>query len=787
MSRFRNSVICLIALALVSTSLSGVYAQTRSAERHAMVEGRVLDPDGLGVPGVTLQLDGGNLPAPRQAVSEGADGAFRFEGVPANGEYTLSAGGTGIYQPARIRVSATGEGPTRVDVRLSLGFSEEVTVTEAREGRLKKETPATVDTVDRELIEELKPTHPGQVMSQVPGVWVNTTGGEGHQTAIRQPLTTSPVYLYLEDGVPTRSTGFFNHNALYEVNVPAAEGIEVTKGPGSALYGSDAIGGVVNVVTRGALGPPAFSFNGEAGGHGWLRGMVGGSARSGLNGVRADLNLTHTDGWRDATGYDRQTGTLRWDRVAASGSAWKTMLAFSNIDQQTAGSSALQEDDYLSIPTRNLTPISFRDVQAVRVSTEYQRVMGGTSLNVIPYFRYDTMGLLANWTLNFDPTVSDTSNTSYGVLAKVRRSSPRWRTDVVAGVDFDFSPGGRVENVIVPQTVRTPNNKRIFQSYNDGPLIYDYDVTYAGISPYAQVDFSPVSRLRVNLGLRFDTASYDYEDNLTTPVTPRYLRPEDAVRRYTHLSPKLGMTYQFTDELNAFASYRHAFRTPSEGQLFRQGSARNTIDLEPVKADNYEVGLRARPSKSVSFEASVYRLVKNDDILSFRDPFDGLTQNVNAGQTLHQGVELGVSVAPASWIRAAANYSRAKHTYEEWVVDPLAGIDYSGREMETAPANLANVYVTLMPGSRFTASAEVSHIGNYWMDAPNTQTYGGHTLVNLRGQVSLTRQIAVFARVLNLTDRLYAESSSFTIQRGREFAPGMPRTGYVGLTLDWKR
>jgi outer membrane receptor protein involved in Fe transport len=79
---------------------------------------------------------------------------------------------------------------------------------------------------------------------------VNVTGGEGHQTAIRQPLTTSPVYLYLEDGIPTRSTGFFNHNGLYEVNLPMAGGIEINKGPGSALYGSDAIGGVVNVLTR---------------------------------------------------------------------------------------------------------------------------------------------------------------------------------------------------------------------------------------------------------------------------------------------------------------------------------------------------------------------------------------------------------------------------------------------------------------------------------------------------------------------------------------------------------
>lgn len=91
-------------------------------------------------------------------------------------------------------------------------------------------------------------------MGQIPGVAVAVTNGEGHTTAIRHPFTTNPVYLFLEDGIPIRSTGFFNHNALYEINIPQSGGIEVIRGPGTALYGSDAIGGVINVLTRP---PPA--------------------------------------------------------------------------------------------------------------------------------------------------------------------------------------------------------------------------------------------------------------------------------------------------------------------------------------------------------------------------------------------------------------------------------------------------------------------------------------------------------------------------------------------------
>src|SRR5690606_16790910 len=127
----------------------------------------------------------------------------------------------------------------------------------------------------------------------------------------------------------------------------------------------------------------------------------------------------------------------------------------------------------------------------------------------------------------------------------------------------------------------------------------------------------------------------DYRDRLDTTPTARHQRPADAVRRFTRPTPKLGVTYHVSDLVNVFASYRDAFRAPSEGQLFRQGTARNTIDLEPVKARNLEGGVRLGRTLAWHADASVYRLVKQDDILSFRDPLDGATQAVNAGETDH--------------------------------------------------------------------------------------------------------------------------------------------------------
>lgn len=61
------------------------------------------------------------------------------------------------------------------------------------------------------------------------------TNGEGHTTAIRQRFTTAPLYLFLEDGLPIRAAGFFNHNALYEINLPMAGRVGVIRAPAARL------------------------------------------------------------------------------------------------------------------------------------------------------------------------------------------------------------------------------------------------------------------------------------------------------------------------------------------------------------------------------------------------------------------------------------------------------------------------------------------------------------------------------------------------------------------------
>ncbi len=655
-----------------------------------------------------------------------------------------------------------------------------VTITGTKEAQPVAETAASVGVIDSDAIAELKPGHPSEIMGTIPGVHVNVTGGEGHMTAIRQPITTSPVYLYLEDGIPTRSTGFFNHNALYEINLPQAGGIEVTKGPGTALYGSDAIGGVINVMTRPAPLKPEAEVTAEVGDHGWNRLLISGGNTRGDDGIRADLNITSTDGWRDATEYDRQSGTVRWDRFLTSGATLKTVITASNIDQQTAGTSRLSKEDYLNNPTKNKTPISLRKVEALRISSAYEKEDDNTLLSITPYARYNSMELLPNWSLTFDPQHYTTENHSLGLLTKYRIDFTPMRTRLIVGVDIDHSPGSRDENEI--NATRTNG---IFTAYTEGDKTYQYDVDFTGIAPYAHLETSPSEKLRLSAGLRFDYMAYDYSNQLDVVTTGKHRRPESTTVEFDHLSPKLGATYAFSDKFNGYANYRNTFRAPSQNQLFRQGQAVNTVDLEPVEADNFEVGVRGETGRH-NYEASLYHMTKENDILSFRNTVDGTRETQNAGETLHQGIEIGFGSALTDTLKLSISHSYAEHTYEQW--SPRSGVEYSGNEISSAPRNISDVrlnwHADALNGGRVELNWE--HLGSYWLDDENTHQYEGHDLYHLRANYWLNKQLEIFGRIHNLSDERYATGASFSQFNGEEFAPGLPRTLYAGVSYKWQ-
>lgn len=130
-----------------------------------------------------------------------------------------------------------------------------VVVSASREGGRRRQTPAAIDVISERVIEAKRPAFIGEVLNQAAGVYMPDLRNEQHMMSIRHPLTTGAAYLYMEDGLPLRPPGLFNHNALYELNLEGIDRIEVLRGPASSLYGSNAVGGAVNFFTRSGSNP----------------------------------------------------------------------------------------------------------------------------------------------------------------------------------------------------------------------------------------------------------------------------------------------------------------------------------------------------------------------------------------------------------------------------------------------------------------------------------------------------------------------------------------------------
>ncbi|WP_280151189.1 TonB-dependent receptor [Piscinibacter sp. XHJ-5] len=667
-----------------------------------------------------------------------------------------------------------------------------VTITGTREKTLLSQTPASIGVIPERDIVFTGPMHPQQLLGQVPGVAIAVTNGEGHSTAIRQPFTTSPLYLFLEDGIPTRATGFFNHNALYEVNLPAAGGVEVVRGPGSALYGSDAIAGTVNVLTRAPAAEPQLMLSAEAGSSGWRRLLADGSRGD----VRASVNVTHTDGWRDGTAYDRQSANFRWD-AAAGGMRLKTIVGLTHIDQQTGANTPLTLDDYLHDPTKNNLSIAWRKVRALRLSTQVEHEAGGSLWTLTPYLRRNVMDLNGSFNLSSDPRIETSAVTSLGLMAKWRRDfDAPLRPRLIAGVDLDRSPGSRTEDSIAPTRTGSGANS-FYTGFTVGDRIYDYDVTFRSASAYLHGELSPTPSVRITAGLRHDDIRYEMDNRIaadTTSAGPRiYAQTPHASVGYSRWSPKLGATWAVAPQASLYASVHHGFRTPSESQLFRAGSGASAAEaqtkaafalaLKPIKARQSELGLRGQ-AQDWRYDLVAYELVKRDDLVSQRDLATDVTTAVNAGRTRHRGVELGLGRALTAAWRLDVALSHARHVYDRWVT---AIADFSGKEMESAPRSIANVRLAWTPREGSSAQLEWAHIGSYWLEASHSAAFGkypGHDVFNLRMRQRLDDRMSLFARVMNLADKRYADSASVSSNTA-VYSPALPRSVYAGLEAAW--
>jgi hypothetical protein len=186
------SYVCIALLMLLNFEAAAL------AQSAPSLTGRVTTDAGQPAAGVSV-----HIPELDLRTVTNRDGLFRFGALPAS-DLTLVIDAIGWRTVRRDLPAATVARRIELTLEPAAVVLEEMVVTTSREAQRRAETPAAVHGLGSAEIESVRPSHPSELLNRVPGVLVSVTGGEGHMTAIRQPITTSPVYLrstYPLDGV----------------------------------------------------------------------------------------------------------------------------------------------------------------------------------------------------------------------------------------------------------------------------------------------------------------------------------------------------------------------------------------------------------------------------------------------------------------------------------------------------------------------------------------------------------------------------------------------------------
>lgn len=690
---------------------------------------------------------------------------------------------------AHLSATALAQTPTALDTIVVSGSRSETKLSE---------TPVSIGSVTRAEWDADKPKTMGEIINRIPGVFWNDLGNEQHSMGIRQPISTQSVYQYLEDGIPIRPLGVFNHNALNAINTNGASGVEVVKGAASSLYGSNAVGGAVNFLTQRASRTPT-GYMGIRHDHtdGFTRIDSGASNTWGDLGLRFSHYSSRRDSpnWQQHSGGTKDSFTLRGDYHLSATSWMRAALVHTNLDSDTPGS--LFENDFRTDSGKSINTFTWRKDKTTRANVAWEGETTRGGLTTVTFFaRNNDHAQLPNYTItgcqgaSCRGTINNNHVQSLGVDVKHTQQLDSLRARLVTGVYIDRSQNDFVsDNLAIVRDV--PTGRYIgysLNSVNNPNGVRNYGVGIANGAAFAQLEFSPSDKVRVVAGGRYDSIRYDFKNNLTPGAN---FGAPNEVRTFAKFSPKLGATYALSASSSLYSNLSLGFTPPEVSQLY----SRTAIpELKPATYDNMELGWRAVLGFGVRIDSALYQLSGKDTIVSYT-PEVGNSFNKNAGDTRSRGFELSLNQQLRAWDwRLGSTW--AEHTYVTYRLSDAVGAieDYSGKQMPQAPNHSLNAQV----GWRFTPASRLAlnvvKQGSSWMNNANTVRYAGHTLLNLTLSHKLQDGWEVWGQVRNLTDKNHSDNAASRFIPGRgaynpntqnTYAAGTPRSIMVGLNKSW--
>jgi outer membrane receptor protein involved in Fe transport len=661
------------------------------------------------------------------------------------------------------------------------GSLEDVVVTATRSPLPLERYAGNATRIGPDAVELAGATHAAELVNRAAGAMIQRGSGQESLTALRSPVLTGAgacgAVLALEDSIPIRPVGTCNVNELFEVNFEQAAAIEVLRGPGSVLYGSSAVHGIINVIPPLPGQLPEFGAAVEYGSDAWRRLRLAGSHGEEGRGFGLAMIGTDDGGWRDASGFEEQKLYAAWMPAFERGSL-KLSVSGSNLDQETAG--FIQgEDAYRdrAVARSNPVPEAYRDSNSLRVAAQYAGIAGHALRLVL---RRSRMDFLQHFLLG--QPVEENGQDSVGFLFTARPLALAGG-DLVVGVDAELANSSLLQFQAGPTTGGPPAANEIRPAGRQ----YDYTVDSGLLAGYANWRRALAAAWSLEAGLRLEHARYDYdnrmidgntgEDGVPCPGGCLYARPADRSDDFTNLAPRVALLWNVSEATTAYLSLARGFRAPEATELYRLQRQQTVADLESETIDAAELGLRWR-ADAASLDLALFTMDKDEVILR-----DSAGFNVSGGRTRHRGLEYrGDWAFAGDWLLSASG-THARHEYRFSALVEQGEQITAGDDMDTAPRDIHALRL-LYDGARLEAELEWLWVGAYWANAANTARYGGHDIGNLRIAVEPARSWTATLRITNLLDTAYADRADFAFGDFRYF-PGRGRAYF--LELGWRK
>jgi outer membrane receptor protein involved in Fe transport len=750
--RPRISLLFLLSAVLISAPISFAQesgktktASSRESNTHsAAIEGTVFDPSGRPVARARVSLFFSLAPIEERLTD--TQGQYKFTAL-ASGNYELAATVPGFSKlSARVELKA---GETRKeDLHLELSaVQQEVVVSASLGGALAPQTGSSVSVIGRQEIEDRGAQTTSDVLRGSPGVEINQTGRRGAVTSAFIRGGNSNYNLLMMDGVPLNDFG--GGFTLAPLPADGVERVEVIRGPQSALYGSNAVAGVINLVSRRGEGPPQFSFLAEGGSFGTRRFAGGGAGLT--HGFNWAFNLSRLDthGVVPNDNYWNQASTVSLG-YSRSPRRQFSFHFFGNANDAGEPGPYGSDPDQLFF---GLDTVSRAHQNLFSYQASYSEQFSAR-------FRQVTTVSVATNRFIFHSPFGDSFTKNLRVVTNTRSEIAVSERDFfVAGFEFDHE---QFQNTFVTDANNVP-----------------FALPRANYAFFAENRWNPGGRWFINTGVRVD-----FIRTASLPADAFGSRPFLPASSVVQANPRVSIAYlaRGGDRGSALGGTRvhGSFGTgirPPDG--FELGFTNNPA-LKPERTISFDAGVEQRFWRErMVFDATYFFNRFKDQIVTLGGTFQNLStfSSANLANARAQGLETSLRLRPIRSLEISGQYT--------WLNTDILALDGAtgvqspfqvGQPLLRRPHSSAGFNVTWLH-RQLMLNLNGSIRGAVLDLEPNLGNFAcilgfqclfrnpGYALLNGGFAYRLPGGVEIYGRLNNLLNRRYEESFGFPALR----------------------